>query len=200
MCILQLIIKKTSPTKEKFVHLKRYLLIFHFESQNILIEKIISIYLIICKIEEILYPENVELTNLVSILNIEDFSFTLHDFFNLGCVKNFKLDNSQISSQIKYFNFIEFSKDEKICYLAYDQKVQLFNLFNLSEDVINMKDSEIAENLTLTRKNNSFEVIRYKKCAKENKFTFIISSNENIEASKNYFSNLSFVSLLFTFY
>ena len=94
---------------------------------------------------------------------------------------------------MKYINFIEFSKDDTKCFLNYDKTIQIFTFSKLPSNLLACKNEEIYDKLKLKKSSHDIEIIRLKKCRKNNKMILIVSSFSSIVKNQNFFSNLKFV-------
>lgn len=135
-----------------------------------------------------------ESSNLISIIEADKFSFKIDDFLNLEVVKNLSFDKNEILSEMKYINFIEFSKDDSKCFLKYNQNTQMFTFSKLPSALLSCKNDEIYEKLNIKGLNQNIEIIRLKKSRKNNKMILVTCSNNNVIKNQNFFSNLKFVS------
>lgn len=97
---------------------------------------------------------------------------------------------------MKYIRFIEFSKDDSKCFFNYDKNTQIFSFSKLPGNLLACKNDEIYEKFNLKTSNQSqnFEILRLKKCKKNNRMILVIASSSALLKNQNFFSNLKFVS------
>lgn len=105
------------------------------------------------------------------------------------------IKKNEILNEMKYIRFLEFSKDDKKCFLNYDNNMQIFTFAKLPSNVLNWKNEEIYEKINLKNQNQNFEILRLKKCKNSNKMNLVINSQNSIEHNRIYFSNLKFVKI-----
>jgi len=124
-------------------------------------------------------------------------SFAIEDFLELDAVKSLNMNKNEILNELKYMRFLEFSKDDKKCFLNYDNSTQIFCFTKLPNNILSLKNEEIYEKINLKDKDLNIEILRLKKYKKSNKMILVINSNTSFDHIRTHFLSLKFVSFIF---
>ena len=97
--------------------------------------------------KNLLYPECIENSKVISILDLKSLNFKLEDFLNLKEVKKISEDKEEILKLFKEIDFINLSKDNENTFnIKLDEEIKVFSVINIPQK---MKKDEILESLKL---------------------------------------------------
>lgn len=97
--------------------------------------------------KNLLYPECIENSKVISILNLKSLDFKLEEFLNLKEVKKITEDKEEILKAFKEMDFINLSKDNENTFnIKLDEEIKVFSVINIPQK---MKKDEILESLKL---------------------------------------------------
>jgi Asp-tRNA(Asn)/Glu-tRNA(Gln) amidotransferase C subunit len=98
-------------------------------------------------LKNLLYPECIENSKVISILNLKSLDFKLEEFLNLKEVKKITEDKEEILKAFKEMDFINLSKDNENTFnIKLDEEIKVFSVINIPQK---MKKDEILESLKL---------------------------------------------------
>lgn len=92
-----------------------------------------------------LYPECLENSKIISIIDFKSLEFKLEDFCNLKEVRKITDDKEEILSLLKECDFIK-EKDSNTFNVLVDEEIKVFSVVNIPQK---MKKEEIFESLKL---------------------------------------------------
>jgi hypothetical protein len=98
-------------------------------------------------LKNLLYPECIENSKVISILNLKSLDFKLEEFLNLKEVKKITEYKEEILKAFKEMDFINLSKDNENTFnIKLDEEIKVFSVINIPQK---MKKDEILESLKL---------------------------------------------------
>jgi hypothetical protein len=94
-----------------------------------------------------LYPECIENSKIISIINLKSLDFKLEDFLNLKEVKKITENKEEVLNALKEMNFVKESNEiENTFNILIDEEIKVFSVINIPQK---MKKDEIFEIIKL---------------------------------------------------
>lgn len=94
-----------------------------------------------------MYPECIENSKIISIINLKSLDFKLEDFLNLKEVKKITENKEEVLNALKEMNFVKESNEiENTFNILIDEEIKVFSVINIPQK---MKKDEIFEIIKL---------------------------------------------------